>query len=124
VATSQTTASTTYTDLATVGPSVTVTIPASGKALVTVTGSLTNATNAAQSNMGFAITGATTQAASDTQALVVKNGGAQAILVQGSATFFISGLNTGSTTFTAKYRVSASSTGTFVNRSIIVVPLP
>jgi hypothetical protein len=90
---------------------------------VTVTGSLTNATSAAQSNMGFAISGASTQAASDTRAFVVKNGGAQAILVQGSATFFISGLTPGSTTFTAKYRVSAG-TGTFVNRSIVVVPLP
>jgi hypothetical protein len=124
VATSQTTASTTYTDLATVGPSVAVTIPASGNALVTVTGSLSNATASAQSNMGFAISGASTQAASDTRALVVKNGGNQVILVQGSATFFVSGLTPGSTTFTAKYRVSAASTGTFVNRSVIVVPLP
>jgi hypothetical protein len=123
VATSQTTTSTSYTDLATAGPAVTVTIPSSGKALVTLTGSLTNNANAAQSNMGFAVSGATTQAASDTQALVVKSGGNQFILVQGSATFFLSGLTPGSNTFTAKYRVSAG-TGTFVNRTIIVVPLP
>jgi hypothetical protein len=123
VATSQTTTSTTYTDLTTVGPSVTVTIPASGNALVTVTGSLTDSASAGQANMGFAISGASTQAATDTRAFVVKSGGAQLILVQGSATFFLSGLTAGSTTFTAKYRVSAG-TGTFVNRSIIVVPLP
>jgi hypothetical protein len=123
VAASQTTTSTTYTDLGTVGPSATVTITASGKALVTVTGSLTNSASSGQSNMGFAVSGATTQPAADTQALIVKNGGNQTILVQGSATFLLAGLNAGSTTFTAKYRVSAG-TGTFVNRTVIVTPLP
>jgi hypothetical protein len=100
-----------------------VTIPASGKALVTVTGSLTNSGTSNQSFMGFAVSGSTTRAAADTQALIVKNGGNQAILAQGSATFFVTGLTAGSNTFTAKYRVDAG-TATFVNRSIIVIPLP
>ena len=45
------------------------------------------------------------------------------ISVQASATYLVSGLTAGSNTFTAKYRVDAS-TGTFVNRNIIVIPLP
>jgi len=125
VATSQTTMSTTYADIpsGTVGPAVTVTIAASGKAIVTVTALETNSTNSAQSNMGFAISGATTRAAADTQALSLLNGGSQHPTTQSSATFFVTGLTAGSTTFTAKYSVSAG-TGTFANRTIVVIPLP
>ena len=42
---------------------------------------------------------------------------------QGSATFYVTGLTAGSNTFTAKYRVDAG-TGTFANRTIVVIPLP
>ena len=74
--------------------------------------------------MGFAISGATVRAASNTQALSLLRGGAQgAVALQGSATFYVTGLTAGSTTFTAKYDVTTG-TGTFVNRTIIVVPLP
>ena len=64
------------------------------------------------------------RAASDTQAFSVLRGGSQgAIAVQGTATFYVTGLTPGSTTFTAKYDVTGG-TGTFANRSIVVVPLP
>jgi hypothetical protein len=102
---------------------VTVTISASGNALVTVTGLETNNNNGGQSNMGFAISGATTRAASDTQALSFLNGGNQHQTVQNSASFFVTGLSAGSTTFTAKYDASLG-TSTFANRTIIVIPLP
>jgi hypothetical protein len=123
VATSQGTSNTSYTDLATPGPAVTVTIPASGNALVILTSSETNSANAGQSNMGFAISVGTTRAAADTQALSLLNAGNQHNTVQHSATFFVTGLNAGSTTFTAKYDASAG-TATFANRTIVVVPLP
>ena len=42
--------------------------------------------------------------------------------VQGSATFYVSGLTAGSNTFTAKYRGTVG-TATFSNRSITVIPL-
>src|SRR5438552_3482318 len=45
VATSETTTSLTYTDLTTPGPSVTVTIPASGKAVVILTAGIANNTD-------------------------------------------------------------------------------
>ena len=121
MATAQTTASTTYTDLTTAGPAVTVTIPASGKALVTLT-SLIDNTNADKDNfMAFAVSGNTTLAASDATALrwSGKNGDG----MQFSATYLVTGLTAGSNTFTAKYRTSAN-TATFTNRSIIVIPLP
>lgn len=118
VATSQTTTSTTYADLATVGPSVTATVPATGKVLVTLTSSLANSNNGVASFMGFVVDAGT---ASDTTAL--RSTGGAGDTNQLSATYVVSGLSAGSRTFTAKYRV-ASQTGTFANRSIIVVPLP
>ncbi|MBI3358540.1 MAG: hypothetical protein HY037_02980 [Nitrospirae bacterium] len=42
---------------------------------------------------------------------------------QVSATFYVTGLTAGSNTFTAKYKTSAG-TATFVNRNIVVIPLP
>jgi hypothetical protein len=92
-------------------------------AIVTVTGSLANSSNGSTSFMGFAVSGATTRAASDTTAWVVKNPGNSQVLMQGSATFLVTGLTAGSNTFMAKYRVDGG-TGTFANRTIIVIPLP
>ncbi len=107
--------------MATAGPAVTVTIPASGNALVTVTAGLGNSNNDVATIMSFAISGATTRAAADATSLQCR--AVSVDVFQISATYFVSGLTAGSNTFTAKYRV-AGNTGTFVNRSIIVVPLP
>lgn len=63
---------TTYGDLATVGPTVATTIPASGRLLVCVSADIIspNAAGGAGSYMSFAISGATTLAASDANALM------------------------------------------------------
>ena len=53
----------------------------------------------------------------------LRGAGPGAIAAQGSATIYVTGLTAGSTTFTAKYDVTTG-TGTFVNRTIIIVPLP
>src|SRR5262249_44502258 len=63
-----------YADLGTTGPSVSVAIPASGTALVTVTALIT-LNGAAGAAMGFA---AGTTAAADTQALIQTTTGTQA----------------------------------------------
>jgi hypothetical protein len=99
-----------------------VTIPASGNALVIVTASETNSGSSGGAFMSFAVSGATTLAASDTRAFSFVNGGNQAQTVQGSATFYVTGLTAGSNTFTAKYRATVG-TASFVNRSITVIPL-
>ena len=86
-----------------------MTIPASGNAMVTVTTFVSNNNSGSQSNMGFAISGATVRAASNTQAFSVVRGGSQGnIAVQGTATFYVTGLTPGSTTFTAKYDVDGA----------------
>lgn len=116
VATQQTTTSTTFTDLTTVGPAVTFTVPSSGKVEVTVSGQLFNSAGNF-TLMGFALSGGNTLAASDSKALLVFGVNA----VQAGIPILLTGLTPGSTTFTAKYRVSGG-TGTFINRKIHVRP--
>ena len=78
------------------------------------------ATNGATSMfMSFAVSGATTMAPTDARALVLLGNDLQ----QSSASFVVSGLNPGSNTFTAQYKVDGSGTATFLNRSMWVIPL-
>ena len=117
VTTSETTTSTSYTDLATAGPAVTVT---SGTlALVIVGCDLSNATVGVRAAMGYAVSGATTIAATDVDAFIAQASAAGRRFAASRA--FLVTLTGGSNTFTAKYSVSAG-TGTFRNREIIVIP--
>lgn len=116
VATSQTTTSTSFTDLATVGPSVTVTTGTS--VLVFVSAFLDNTNE--QINCDFAISGATTRAATATTALITRNNSGQARL--GATRVNLVTVTAGSNTFTMKYSVNGG-TGTFADRTILVVPL-
>ena len=115
VATSEATGSTSYGDLATVGPSATVNIT-SGAAIVTVTAAITPSGGGAVGYMSFTGGGV---AASDSRALFATFGGSQH-----SATFYVTGLTNGSQTFTAQYRHQGGTGATFVNRNIVVIPVP
>lgn len=117
VATSQTRNSTSYGDLATVGPSASVVIGPSGLALVILHAKLDNS-GANTSRMSFAVSGATTVAASDVESLAQQGSNT----VEASGVFMVTGLTPGTNVFTAKYRVHAG-TGTFSNRQITVIPL-
>jgi hypothetical protein len=110
VLTDQSTSSTTYTDLGTVGPAATVTVGASGIVLIGW-------------NVGFgtgngltsvAVSGATTIAASESYAL--GSGGVSGGLQLGR-TYVFTGLTAGSTTFTVQYRASTG-TADFFRRSL------
>ena len=119
VATSQTTTSTSYTDLATAGPAVTVTTGT--RALVIIGSDITNNTSATSARTSFAVSGATTVAAVDTYcAKLYWTTGQSAIQVSG--VYLLTGLTAGANTFTAKYKVSGG-TGTFLNRSIAVIDM-
>jgi hypothetical protein len=115
VATSQTTASGTYVDLTTPGPAVTVITGT--KALVVVTANLQCA-GTDQAWMSFAVSDATTLAASDTRGIAATRAFPQRF----SAVTLLTTLTAGSNTFTAKYRTTGGSTGTFLDRDIVVVP--
>ncbi len=118
VATSETTTSTSFTDLATAGPAVTVTTDTT--ALVIVSGNLQNNTAGALSFMSYAVSGATTVAASTFHSLGFESnaGGDQ---LYASWAHLRTGLTAGSNVFTAKYEVT-SGTGSFRHRFITVIP--
>jgi hypothetical protein len=117
----ESTTSTSYTNLATSGPAVTVTTGT--KALVIVSARIVNSTNnnSLQAWMSYGVTGATTTSASDTWALAVS--GIQSIAYQMKMSLAsVATLTAGSNVFTAKYRAT-SGTSEFGDRSIFVINL-
>jgi len=120
ITTSQGTTSTTYTDLATVGPTASVNIGPSRRAMVTLTGILSSNTAGAQAYMSFTASGAVP---SDSSSISTASGSLANTRYQQSATFLVTGLTTGSNTFTAQYKRNLAGTATFENRQIIVVPI-
>lgn len=118
---SETTTSTTYTNLATVGPAVTATT--GSRALVFITADIDNNTGGNKSLMSFAVTGASTVAADDNNSIMIKAETASSTFIARMSGFrMLTGLTPGSSTFTAKYRVNGG-TGTFNERYIFVMPL-
>jgi hypothetical protein len=120
VATSQTTSSTSYTDLTTVGPSVAST---TGKrALVFYSAAMSNNTNSTQVSISVAVSGSTTIAADDTWRAMADGVDASRTNRFGMFHLFTT-LTEGPNTFTMKYKVgSGATTGTFSDRHLIVVP--
>lgn len=121
VATSESTASTSYTQLTTTTDQVTVIIGANGVALVVISATLSNATSGDNAFMSFAVSGATTTAANDNMSIQSLSPTGTQIFGLGG-TFLVTGLSSGSTTFKAEYRVP-NGTGSWLNRRIGVVPL-
>ena len=123
VATYQGTTSNTFVDLATVGPSVTITTGT--KALVIISCYLSNATSGGGANMAFAVSGATTIAADAELSQNINPGGAYVIPpIQTAQAFIMTTLTAGSNVFTAKYsRESGTGTANFSRRNISVINL-
>jgi hypothetical protein len=119
VATSQTTSSTSFTDLATVGPTVTVTTGTDALVIITATIAASSLTRMA--SMGFAVSGATTTAASDATAL--RGSTNENLDPYSMSAIFRVTLTAGSNVFTAKYRNSSAANATFANRTLMVITL-
>lgn len=119
VLTAQTTGSTGYGDLATVGPSRTVTTGAN--AIAFISAEIANDTNGVRSFVGVAVSGATTVAASDDDCLRYQVPGAF-YSHRGMTAIMFDSLTPGANTFTMKYRVDAG-TATFQRRRLIVIAL-
>lgn len=115
----QTTTSTSYTDLTTSGPAVTLTTGT--KALIFITSNVDNQSNNGQGHVGFAVSGSSTVSATDSQALHYYSSGT--IGLQYGAAYYVSGLTAGSNTFTLKYKSGNGSTQYFANRQITVMDL-
>lgn len=116
VATSQTTASTSYTDLTTV-QSVTVTVGANGILLIAIAAEATNS-GAFFCFNSFALSGANTLAAANDYRGIELGTSNNSI----GRTVILTGLTPGSTTVTMKFMVNGG-TGTFLNRTLGVVAL-
>lgn len=119
VAASETTTLTSYTGLSTPGPTFTVT--SGTRAIVFLSAFISNSTVGAHSNVSYVVTGASSIAASDGNALRHESATANAF-VRAATVEFEDGLTAGSNTWFAQYRVG-SGTGTFANRHLIVIPL-
>lgn len=119
ISTSQTRTSTTYGDLATVGPTVTVTTGT--MALVIFGCQISNSTAGQGGRCAIDVSGATTQAADDNNSFLAESGNTSDAY-QGSWVTVYDPINSGSNTFRLKYRLVGSGTATFSNRSVSIVP--
>ena len=114
-ATGTTSSASTYT---TFGTSVAVTVTTGTTALVWISALMSNTTAADACFISFAVSGATTTAATDARAAVQTNpANANATSLQ---VVPVTGLTAGSNTFTCQHRVSAA-TGYFQNPTIVVI---
>lgn len=122
IVTEQSTTSTSYTDLATAGPAVTVTTGTGALVLMSCRYYGFGGTN--NSYISVAVSGASTLAADDSRGLRLTAIGTAASGTSGySQLFLVSGLTAGVNTFTAKYKVAASHTGYFSYRTMLVIPM-
>jgi hypothetical protein len=117
VNTSEGTASTSYGDLATSGPAVTVTTGA--KAIVAVGALHSSSSASGYCQTSYAVSGATTVNAADENG-TTSNGTSNWRFSMVSAQ---TALTPGSNTFTMKYRAAVAGTATFADRKIVVIPL-
>lgn len=114
---SETTTSTSYTDLATAGPAVTITTGTT--AIVSIgAGMRADGTAGDQALMGFEVSGASAIPPNSDDVILNAN----TEVIQAGLLLIVTGLTAGSNTFTAKYRTTAG-TARFSNRRITVVPL-
>jgi hypothetical protein len=116
VTTTEACSSATYTDLATVGP--VVTIRTGITALVTVSATMDTQAANRGATMSFAVSGATTIAALDGNSIFAYSLDGD-VYVAVSRTFLLTGLTAGVNTFTAKYKLQGGNVN-FLRRSISI----
>lgn len=117
VATAETETGTSYGDVTTVGPAVTITTGT--RAMVFTNARVSNSTANANSAFSYAVSSATTISASDEWSTSLDGTTASDLNRMGGA-HFVTNLTAGSNIFTMKYKVSAG-TATFADRHIIVM---
>lgn len=119
----QSTTSNTYTDLATVGPTVTVNVGLRGCVLIFISAGIYGA-NTGGKYMNVQLSGANTTTVTDLEQALRSDAAAFANSNGTSGRFiFMSGLNPGITTFTCKYRTTGAVTANFFSRRLSVLPL-
>lgn len=112
----ESTTSTSYVGITT-AQAVTVTIGPSGMALVALTCGIYSGTSAMRA--AFAISGATTVAANDTNSIRADSA---TFIAMASGVFLVTGLTTGSNTFTMQFKSVNGSAAHFFERHLTVIP--
>jgi cytoskeletal protein RodZ len=120
IATRESTTSSSYTDLTTAGPSVSVTTGTT--AFVWFAASQSHSLDNNETACSVAVSGASTVAASNAWQHSA-DGVTAGNFVRGASFHIFTGLNPGTNTFTMKYRVGATGTASFRDREIAVLPL-
>ena len=112
-----------YIDLATVGPSVTITTGTT--AIISISTTVQESANdTTQAWMSFAVSGASSLPASDSNSITCSMTSISGVFGSISRTMKITGLTAGSNTFTAKYKATCLGSGViqFSNRDLVVYP--
>jgi hypothetical protein len=122
VATLENTSSTSYVDLATVGPTVTAVTGTSALLFINAEILFGNA-NSYWSYVAVAVSGATTIAAADANSLIYHNPYASTQAGNLSGVVLITGLTAGSNVFTLKYKHNSAVSGSFAKRVLAVIPI-
>jgi hypothetical protein len=119
IQTLETTASSSYVDLSSAGPAVSVTTGVN--ALVILTCNMESNTAGGISNMGCTISGATSESATESNSLRYESGSSGDAIQASFATIYTT-LTAGSNTFTAKYKTNGAGTSSFSARKVSVLP--
>lgn len=121
VTTSQSTTSTSFTDLAT---SQSITLTTGTKVMVVLTSYIRTNVGGDSAYMGFEVSGASTVSSTTTKAIQMTPDEtvSQYPDMQMSAVYFQT-VTAGSNTFTAKFRCTGGSSATFANRQLLVIDL-
>ena len=120
VSTSQSTTSTSFTDLAT---SQALTLTTGTKVLIIMSAEVNVGATTNKARFGFAVSGATTLAASETNNMVIQGNNSAASNNQVSNSFILTGLTAGSNTFTAKFMSSLGDSVSFAKRFLSVIDM-
>jgi hypothetical protein len=124
VATSQTTTSSSYTDLSTPGPSVTVGAIYGQQAMVFTSCELNQNGADLQASAAVEVSGASSYPAVDTRCAITRDGMVASNAIQMMGCYLYDPLSRdGTITFTMKYRNGGSGTVTFAKRRILVLAL-
>jgi hypothetical protein len=118
----QGTTSTSFTDLSTVGPTSPSTATGTS-AIYAISAFCLNTSAGNGCYIGVAVSGASTIAATVTQALRIMSGGASENSKQSYVGMFSTTLTAGNNTFQMKYAAVSAGTATFDERELLVLPL-
>lgn len=121
VATTETTTSLAYTDLATAGPSVTANTLT--QAIVILSSRIQNGTAGSFAFASYEVSSATTIAASDNWAYDMRTSDVSNPFNRGTKVHQRTDLTAGSNVFTMKFRAFPSGTATFSDRELFVIPV-